>query len=191
MTLYARHRCIEQSFGLCGRGWGWDDLRERHWNMYIIIYETNRQSRFDAWDRVFGADALGWPRGMGWGGRCEGGSEWGTHVQPWWIHVSFRPTETLLLFRWSNGCCQYDLWFLCLLQIYLEHLEVHSSHTVEAWLGEFWALLCWLVRRVQFCYRLNILWHCLSLGFEGKLTFSSPMATAVFSKFAGILSAAL
>ena len=32
MTLYARqqktHRCIEQSFGLCGRGRGWDDLRE-------------------------------------------------------------------------------------------------------------------------------------------------------------------
>ena len=30
--LYARqqkrHRCIEQSFGLCGRGQGWDDLRE-------------------------------------------------------------------------------------------------------------------------------------------------------------------
>ena len=29
-TLYARqqkrHRCIEQSFGLCGRGRGWDDL---------------------------------------------------------------------------------------------------------------------------------------------------------------------
>ena len=30
ITLYARqqkrHRCIEQSFGLCGRGQGWDDL---------------------------------------------------------------------------------------------------------------------------------------------------------------------
>ena len=30
ITLYARqqkrHRCIEQSFGLCGRGRGWDDL---------------------------------------------------------------------------------------------------------------------------------------------------------------------
>ena len=36
----------------------------------------------------------------------------------------------------------------------------------------------------------NILWHCLSLGMEWKLTFSSPMATAGFSKFAGILSAA-
>ena len=25
----------------------------------------------------------------------------------------------------------------CLLEIQLEHLEVHDSHTVEAWLGEF------------------------------------------------------
>ena len=32
MTLYVRqqkrHRCIEQSFGLCGRWRGWDDLGE-------------------------------------------------------------------------------------------------------------------------------------------------------------------
>ena len=32
--------------------------------------------------------------------------------------------------------------------------------------------------------------HCLSLGLEWKLTFSSPVATAEFSTFAGILSAA-
>ena len=38
---------------------------------------------------------------------------------------------------------------------------------------------------------LSILWHCLSLGLEWKLTFSSPVATAVFSKFVGILSAVL
>ena len=41
ITLYARqqkrHRCIERSFGLCGRGSGWDDLGEWHWNMYNII----------------------------------------------------------------------------------------------------------------------------------------------------------
>ena len=34
ITLYVRqqkrHRCIEQSFGLCGRGRGWDDLGEWH-----------------------------------------------------------------------------------------------------------------------------------------------------------------
>ena len=41
------------------------------------------------------------------------------------------------------------------------------------------------------CGSLNKLWHCLSLGLEWKLTFSSPMATAEFSKFAGILSEAL
>ena len=33
-TLYARqgkgHRCKEQTFGLCGRRRGWDDLREWH-----------------------------------------------------------------------------------------------------------------------------------------------------------------
>ena len=38
---------------------------------------------------------------------------------------------------------------------------------------------------------LNILWHCLFGGLEWKLTFSSPMANAAFSKFAGVLSAAL
>ena len=38
--------------------------------------------------QVLGAGALGRPRGMGWGGRCEGGSGWGTHVNPWLIHVN-------------------------------------------------------------------------------------------------------
>ena len=38
---------------------------------------------------------------------------------------------------------------------------------------------------------LNTLGHCPSLGLEWKLNFSSPVAIAEFSKFAGILSAAL
>ena len=42
---------------------------------------------------------------------------------------------------------------------------------------------------MQLCGSLSILWHCLSLGLEWKLTFSSPVATAEFSKFADILSA--
>ena len=40
---------------------------------------------------------------------------------------------------------------------------------------------------MQLCGSLSILWHCLSLGLEWKLTFSSPVATAEFSKFAGII----
>ena len=44
---------------------------------------------------------------------------------------------------------------------------------------------------MQLCSSLSILWHCLSLGLKQKLTFSNPVTTAEFSKFAGILSAAL
>ena len=40
---------------------------------------------------------------------------------------------------------------------------------------------------MQLCGSLNILWSCLSLGLEWKRTFSSPVATAEFSKFAGLL----
>ena len=38
--------------------------------------------------QVLRAGALGRPRGMGWGGRWEGGCGWGTHVNPWLIHVN-------------------------------------------------------------------------------------------------------
>ena len=43
-----RHRCIEQTFGLCGRTQGWDVSREQHRNMYIIWGETDHQPRLDA-----------------------------------------------------------------------------------------------------------------------------------------------
>ena len=75
-----RHWGIDQSFGLCGRGRGWEDLGDWHWNMYNIMYETSRQSRFDARYWMLGAGALGRPRQMVWGGRWEEGSGWGTHV---------------------------------------------------------------------------------------------------------------
>ena len=87
MRQQKRHWCREQSFGLCGRGRGWDDLGEWHWNMYNIIYEMSCQSRFDAGYWMLGAGALGRPRGMVWGGRREEGSGWGTHIYLWRIHV--------------------------------------------------------------------------------------------------------
>ena len=69
--------------------------------------------------------------------------------------------------------------------------------------GSSWFMYCWsLAWRIlsitllacemsAFCGSLSILWHCLSLWSQWKLTFASPVATAEFSKFAGILSAAL
>ena len=38
--------------------------------------------------QVLRAGALGRPRGMGWRGRWEEGSGWGTHVNSWLIHVN-------------------------------------------------------------------------------------------------------
>ena len=92
ITLYAkqkkRHRCTEQTFGLCGRRQGWDALREQHWNKYTIKGETEHQPRLDAWDKCLGL--VHWEDPEGWVG--EGGGrgdwEWGTHVNPWLIHVN-------------------------------------------------------------------------------------------------------
>ena len=38
--------------------------------------------------QVLGPAALGRPRGIGWRGRWEGRSGWGTHVNPWLIQVN-------------------------------------------------------------------------------------------------------
>ena len=51
------------------------------------MYETSRQSRFDARYWMLGAGALGRPRRMVRGGRREEGSGWETRVYLWRIHV--------------------------------------------------------------------------------------------------------
>src|SRR5574342_409579 len=50
--------------------------------MYNIMYESSRQSRFNARYWMLGAGALGRPRGMVWGGRREEGSS--IEVQGGW-----------------------------------------------------------------------------------------------------------
>ena len=57
-------------------------------DMYNIMYETSRQSRFDARYWMLGAGALGRPKGRVWGRRREEGSGWGTHVYLWRIHFN-------------------------------------------------------------------------------------------------------
>ena len=93
ITLYAkqkkRHRCTEQTFGLCGRRRGWDVLNDS--------IETNILSRVKQITSPGGmpeTSAQGWCTGktqrdgMGWRGRREWGSGWGTRVNPWLIHVN-------------------------------------------------------------------------------------------------------
>ena len=92
ITLYARqqkrHRCIEQSFELCGRGIGgmiWENGIETCILSYVKqIASPGSMHETGCLGLVHWDDSEGWD-GEG-GGR--GGSGWGTHVHPWWIHVN-------------------------------------------------------------------------------------------------------
>ena len=65
---------------------GWS---ERTASKHVYCQVWNRSPvQIRCMRQVLGAGALGWPRGMGWGGRWEGVSGWGTHVNPRLIHVN-------------------------------------------------------------------------------------------------------
>ena len=82
-----RHRYIEQTFGLYGRRWGWDDLREQHQNIYYQVWnrsswiqiqiqiqwkQIQKQSRLDAWDKCSGLVHWDDPEGRDGEGRGSG-----------------------------------------------------------------------------------------------------------------------
>ena len=67
---------------------GWS---ERTASTYVYYQVWNRSPvQVGCMRQVLGAGVLGWPRGMGWEGRREGGSGWGTHVNVFisMIHVN-------------------------------------------------------------------------------------------------------
>ena len=69
----ARVRCFERTALKQIYYQGWNRITSPGWMHEMQVYK---------------AGALGRPRGMGWGGKWEGGSGWGTHVDPWLIHVN-------------------------------------------------------------------------------------------------------
>ena len=76
-----QHIQKEQTFGHSGGMRGWDDLREKHLNIYITICKTDNQWEFDVWHKEPKASALWQPRGVWWGKRWEG-SKWGDLYTP-------------------------------------------------------------------------------------------------------------
>ena len=94
-----------------------------------------------------------------------------------------------LAFAWSSGCWQLIFGSSAFSKTSLNIWKFMVHVLLKPGLENFEHYKC--VRWVQLCSSLSILWHCLSLGLERKLTFSSPVATAEFSKFADILSAEL
>ena len=100
----------------------------------------------------------------------------------------FLEVSCFLMIQWMLA-----IWSLVPLHFLNLAWTSESSPCMYCWslAWRIWAitlLVCQMNAIVQY---LNLLWHCLSLGLEWKLTFSRPVATAEFSKFAGILSAAL
>ena len=91
ITLYAkqkkRHRCTEEFWTL------WEKATvgcfERTASKHVYYLGRDRSpAQVGCMRQVLRPGALGRPRGIGWRGRWEGGSGWGTHVNPWLIHVN-------------------------------------------------------------------------------------------------------
>ena len=71
----------------------WEKARvgffERTSSKHVYYLGWNRSpAQVGCMRQVLRLGALGRPRGIRWGCRWEGGSGWGTHVNPWLIHVS-------------------------------------------------------------------------------------------------------
>ena len=76
----------------------WKEERRKEIIPFKYTRTASKHVHYLGWNRspaqvgcmrqVLGPGALGRPRGMGWRGRWEGGSGWGTHVNPWLIHIS-------------------------------------------------------------------------------------------------------
>ena len=103
------------------------------------------------------------------------------------------------MFFWNSLALSMIQWMLAIWRISGSSAFCKYSFNIREFIGhvlvkpgletfEHYLLACEMSAVVG---SLNILWHCISLGLEWKLTFSSPVATAEFSKFASILSTAL
>ena len=75
-----RHRYEEQTFGLCGRRQGWNDIREEHWNMNVTICKVDDQCKFDAWSRALRSQCSGTSQKDRVGKEVGGGVQDGGHM---------------------------------------------------------------------------------------------------------------
>ena len=72
----------------------WEKARvgclERTASKHVYYYQGWNRSpvQVGCMRQVLETGALGKPRGIKWRRRCEGGSGWGIHVNPWLIHVN-------------------------------------------------------------------------------------------------------
>ena len=51
-----------------------------------LLFKEHAPAQVGCMRQALGPGALGKPRGTWWRGRWEGGTGWGTHVNPWLFH---------------------------------------------------------------------------------------------------------
>ena len=130
----------------------------------------------------------------------------------WYSHLlkNFPQFVVIHTVKWFGivSKVEVDVFFLKLSCFFYDPVDVDnlisgsSAFLNPAWTsGSSWFTFCWslawrilsitlLACEMSATVQQFELWHCLSLGFEWKLTFFCPVATES-SKFAGILSVAL
>ena len=95
------------------------------------------------------------------------------------------------MFFWNSLAFSMIQWILAIWSLFPLPFLKPSCISGNSWFRYCWSL-AWRILSITLLvcemsaivpYSLSILWHCLSLGLEWKLTFSSSMATADFSKF--------
>ena len=126
-------------------------------NLFLEIYfKTCYLRKEKPVSLVFGPGAMGKPRGSRWGGRWEGGSGWGTRVNPWLFHFNVWQNPLQIKIKKKNTA------FLCHCSPYpqaispCEHrvltcapTELVLSSSTAAWTGRVCRLgdaqrVCWL-----------------------------------------------
>ena len=63
-------------------------IKKCSWQHVYYLGWNRSPAQIGCMRQALGPGALGRPRGIGWRGRWEGGSGWGTHVNPWLIHFN-------------------------------------------------------------------------------------------------------
>ena len=110
---------------------------EKSGSLHSSVKEST--CRFDAGYRMLGAGALGWTRGMVWGGRWERDSGWGTCVHPWRMHVDV----------WQN---QYNIvnWkkkTIIIIKIIIIKKRIHLQCR-RPWFNSCVGKICWRRNRL-------------------------------------------
>ena len=71
--------------------------------------------------------ALGRPRGCGWRGRWEGGSGWGTHVNPWLFHFNVWQNSLQIKKKKEYMVCVCEYIYIHIYSYYILCVYIHKD----------------------------------------------------------------